>query len=194
MARAHGEARSRRRSRILVPVAAIALLTIAFADLVITIGNEPQAFSPDAPIEGLISYPDLSSEIINGPIAYDSVPPAGGPHAPVAQACGVYRMPVDDKHAVKSLATGAVWVAYQPDLPGDQVALLEEWFLGEDDVILAPYPGLSQPLVATAWGVQLPFASLADNRFAVFMERYVNGEQAPQSDENCAFGVGAPGS
>lgn len=190
----HGQARSRRSSKILVPLAVVALLAIALADLVISIGNDPQAFSPDVPIDGLISYPDLSSEIVDGPITYDSVPPAGGPHDRVAQACGVYRMPVEDKHAVMSLATGAVWVAYQPDLPDDQVALLEEWFLGEADVILAPYPGLKHPIVATAWGVQLPLASLADSRFAVFIERYINGEQAPQSDGNCATGVGAPGS
>ena len=189
----HGEARSRRRSMLLVPLAVLILLAIVVFDLIVTSNNEPEAFSPEVPIEGLITFPDLSTKIVDGPIAYESIPPAGGPHASVTQACGVYRMPVDDKHAVKSLATGAVWIAYQPDLPEDQVGLLEEWFIGEDDVILAPYPGLEHPIVVTAWGTQLTLDTLADTRFAVFMDRYVNGEQAPYPDERCAYGVGAPG-
>lgn len=190
--KAHGEVRSQRRSKLIVPAVVIVLLGIVVVDLVLTSRDEPQAFSPDAPIDGLLTFPNLSTEIVDGPVAYTTIPPAGGPHAPVTQDCGIYQVPVTDENAVKSLATGAVWVAYQPELPADQIALLEEWFLGEEDVILAPYPGLPVPIVATAWGVQLPLTTPVDTRFAVFMERYTNGDQAPYPDENCAYGVRIP--
>ena len=188
----HGEARSRRLSMVLVPIAVITLLAIVVFDLVISTGNDPQALIADGSIDGVIVIENLTSEVVDGPVVYDRQPPAGGAHAPITQACGVYQVPVRDDHAVKSLATGAIWIAYRPDLPTEEIAVLEEWALGEEDMILAPYPGLPEPIVLTAWGVQLPLPTPFDTRMGLFSEKYTNSEQAPSPDERCDGGLGIP--
>ena len=73
------------RSRPLVTAAAIAALLAVPA-----LAQE----SNDPGIEGVEIYEDLSYDHVSGPIDYDLLPPAGGPHSPMWQNCGVYDEPV----------------------------------------------------------------------------------------------------
>lgn len=144
------------------------------------------------PIDGAVEFAGLVSSETEEPIIYDRRPPPGGPHAPITQACGIYRVPVSDTHAVASLATGAVWIAYRPDLPPAEVEALYDWAIGKRDLILAPYPDLPAPLVLTAWGVQLSITSAADERIVPFFQQYKNADSAPARDDHCVDGLGIP--
>lgn len=143
-------------------------------------------------IDGVIEYPGLISSVQEGEISYAETPPVGGAHAAITQACGIYRVPVSDPNAVASLATGAVWLAYNPDLPQAEIDALYDWAIGERDLIVAPYPGLPAPIVVTAWGAQLSVDSAADARLVPFFVQYKNAPSAPFPDQHCIDGLGIP--
>lgn len=143
-------------------------------------------------LAGVTVYSGLSNEVVEGPVEYEMLPPAGGPHAEFAQLCGFYRVPVEDENIVASLATGAVWIAHQPDLPEEDYAVLREIVEGEYDVLLTPYPGLEHKFVLTAWERQLALDDISDERVQQFVHVYQNRDWAPNVDELCSAGVGLP--
>jgi hypothetical protein len=143
-------------------------------------------------IDGVVRFDNLASEVVAGPVAYDTRPPAGGQHAELPQLCGLYRVQVADENLVASLATGAIWIAYDPNLPEGDIETLRETAQGELDVVVAPYEGLGAPVVATAWGRQLTLTDPEDERLEMFIVVYRNHERAPLVDETCARGVGLP--
>ncbi|RIK46839.1 MAG: hypothetical protein DCC58_01810 [Chloroflexi bacterium] len=182
----HGNAAARQRSKRWVLLGVVVLITIAIV-------NGTMAFLDDGPpteVEGVVYYEGLTSSIVDGPIAYDLQPPAGGPHAALIQECGVYRVPVTDENAVASLATGAVWIAYNPGIDRSDIELLEDLALGEREVILAPYPGLRAPVVVTSWGAQLVLDDPRDLRVPLFMTIYANSDRAPDAAARCVGGIG----
>lgn len=84
---------------------------------------------------------------------YDTDPPTSGPHVPEPASWGVYTEPLDKPAMVHSLEDGGVVISYRPDLDRatlDQLTTLAKTYT--TDLILAPYPGLSHPIVLTAWG------------------------------------------
>lgn len=143
-------------------------------------------------VDGVTTFSGLSNEVVTGPVEYDSLPPAGGPHADLPQLCGLYRVPVEDENIVASLATGAVWIAYQPDLPAEEYEVLRNVVQGEYDALLTPYPGLKNKIVLTAWGRQLALDDVYDERVGLFVFVYQNRDWAPNVDESCSAGVGLP--
>lgn len=173
--------RARRRSKRLVLLGVAVLIALA------VLNGSMRFFDEELPtsVEGAVRIDGLVSSIVDGPVDYDLRPPAGGPHAAEIQICGVYRVPVIDERAVASLATGAVWIAYRPDLASDDIEALEGLAFGERDVILAPYPGLRAPVVATAWGVQLAVEDPRDTRVPLFMTIYANQASAPDPGARC---------
>lgn len=151
---------------------------------------------PSPVIDGVVELNVPNETVVTDAVSYDLRPPAGGPHAALTQECGLYRVPVNDANAVASLATGAVWMAYDPALPEDKVEILRKFATGKLDVILAPYPGLpvGAGVVLTAWGRQLTLTpeQIPDPRIVRFIEMYSNGEQAPRPNADCRDGVSAP--
>ena len=117
-------------------------------------------------------------------------PPVGGVHHPRWITCGVYREPVEVAMAVHSLEHGAVWLTYEPELPAEQVALLEEYARQHDAVLVSPYPTQESPIIASAWGAQVDIESVPDERIQLFIDRYMN--QGPELGATCAGGVGDP--
>ena len=124
-------------------------------------------------------------------VDYDPVPPVGGPHDAVWQNCGFYDEPVRDENAAHSLEHGAVWITYDPDLPEDEVEILEE--LADDHVyvLVSPYPDLPAPVVASAWGVQLLLDGTDDPRLEAFVDFYEAGPQTPEPGAPCTGGTSA---
>jgi hypothetical protein len=110
----------------------------------------------------------------------------------VWQNCGVYDTPIENGHAVHSLEHGAVWLAYRPDLPADQVAVVAAFAVNQSHVLVSPYPGLTEAVVATAWGVQLRLDSVTDPRLAEFVQKYQEGPQTPELGVTCSGGFGNP--
>ena len=146
---------------------------------------------PENPPKGIEVYPATTNRSVKGPIEYDRLPPTNGDHAPVWQNCGVYGMPIQNRHAVHSLDHGVVWITYRPDLPPGQVDKLHLY--GEEDyVIVSPYPGQDAPVISTSWRVQLKLDGASDPRLRKFVDQFRISEIAPLSGNRCVGGVGNP--
>ena len=81
-----------------------------------------------------------------------------------------------------------MWLAYQPDLPEEDVESLRDLLRGEEFVIMSPYPGLKSPVVLTAWEVQLELDSVEDERLEEFVDRYQQGPTTPERGASCQDG------
>ena len=184
----HGSPRSRKISKIAIPVAALALVAFSLFNVFITMNREGL---PEE-IEGLMLYPDVTYEVVDGPIEYDVRPPYGGPNAGIIQDCGRYRVPIRDEHAVASLAAGAVWIAYDPTIAEEEIDMLHSHGAGELYVIVAPYPGLRAPIVMTAWGAQVEIDSSLDPRIQAFIRDYAESDDVPNPNRPCSGGVTIP--
>ncbi|WP_245900885.1 DUF3105 domain-containing protein [Deinococcus yavapaiensis] len=139
-------------------------------------------------IQGVKTFDFKSGEHKAGPISYPETPPAGGPHNPTWQNCGVYDRPIYDFLAVHALEHGAVWIAYRPDLASEDVDRLRTLVDGRLKTLLAPYPGLKSPVVITAWNNQLAVDSASDERLKAFLDKYEDGPQTPERGAACTNG------
>ncbi|HSD83737.1 MAG TPA: DUF3105 domain-containing protein [Anaerolineae bacterium] len=143
-------------------------------------------------LDGLVTYNNLPRTHSEAPQKYEQVPPAGGTHSAGWQNCGIYAQPVRNENAVHSLEHGAVWITYRPDLSAAAVETLRGLVRGHTHVLLSPYPDLPSPVVATAWGLQLPLNDASDPRLPTFISRYEQGPQTPEPGAVCSGGVGTP--
>jgi Protein of unknown function (DUF3105) len=146
-------------------------------------------------IPGVERVSNLQRGHVPGPQAYAQLPPVGGIHNPVWQNCGVYDQPVPSEYGVHSMEHGAVWITYRPDLPDRDVQALRALARGKDYVLVSPWSAdsaLPSPVVASAWGLQLPLESATDALLPQFISRYANGPQAPEPGALCTGGVGSP--
>lgn len=147
---------------------------------------------PPEALDGLETFENLAADHVPGPYAYTQTPPAGGPHNPAWQTCGIYDQPVPNEQAVHSLEHGAVWITYQPGSDPEDVALLRDQVRGKSHALLSPYPELPAPVVASAWGMQLKLTGANDPRLPFFIERFHNGAQTPEPGAPCSGGLGEP--
>ena len=138
-------------------------------------------------LDGVRSY-KVSAAHVTTPVEYPQDPPAGGEHAPVWLNCATYDEPVPNENAVHSMEHGTVWVTYRPNLPEAQVRALKEQ-LGDTYEVLSPYPGLSVPVVASAWGKQLRLTGPDDKRLSAVIKAYRLGDQSPESGAPCTGGT-----
>lgn len=121
-------------------------------------------------------------------VEYDMTPPVGGEHHPTWFNCGVYQHELPKEHVVHSLEHGAVWLSYQPDLPADQVALLEK--LGEQEyLIVSPIAAQEDPVVATSWDTQLRLDSAEERTLQAFIREYKQGPKTPEPGGLCSNGT-----
>jgi Protein of unknown function (DUF3105) len=172
------------------PIIPVVVVVILVGLVALVIYAVYAATQPPQPIDGLASYPGLPSQHVDGTVAYDPIPPVGGNHNLTWQNCGVYTEPLQNEHAVHSLEHGAIWITYSPDLPADQVTKLQVLTRQSNYRLLSPYPGLTSPIVLSAWGQQLKVNSADDGRIATFIERYE--QQGPEAGAVCYSGIGTP--
>ena len=143
---------------------------------------------PEAtPIPGVETFEVESATHTTDPVDYPQDPPAGGPHDPSWQKCAVYDAPVRNENAVHSQEHGAVWITYQPDLPESDREILAELAEGQQYVLISPYPGLEDQVVASAWGAQLRLDDVNDPRLQAFIDRYAGN--GPERGATCDRGV-----
>jgi hypothetical protein len=123
---------------------------------------------------------------VAGTVDYPVLPPPGGPHDQVWANCGFYDEPIRQEHLVHDLEHGAVWLAYDPDLPSADLAVLEA-LAASAKVVAAPYPDLAdgEAVVATAWARQLRLPTVDDERLEQFVVQYEDGSQAPEAGVTC---------
>lgn len=124
---------------------------------------------------------------------YSHAPPTSGNHFGAWQNCGFYTEPVLDYAAVHSLEHGAVWIAYQPDLTADEVAAIEAAVTDQSHMLAAPYPGLQNPIVLSAWTRQLAVDRWADPLVQEFLDDYTGRRSptAPEAGVSCDGALGA---
>jgi len=139
------------------------------------------------PIPGIETFKVESATHTTDPVDYPQDPPVGGPHDPSWQRCMVYDAPVRNENAVHSMEHGAVWITYQPDLPESDRKVLAKLAEGQTAVLISPYPGLKNPVVASAWGVQLRLDDVNDPRLPAFIARYAGN--GPERGATCDSGI-----
>ncbi len=173
----------------------IALAAVAVAIVVTLAVAVPMLVKGDAQIPkdlaAVKAYDDLDNDHTSDDVDYPQSPPVGGPHAPVWLDCGVYDKAVPEENAVHDLEHGTVWISYDPDLDPNAVDRLAD--LLPQNGILAPYPGLTSPVVVTVWGRQLALDGVDDPRLPLFIKTYGGGETAPEPTASCAGGKRDPG-
>jgi hypothetical protein len=193
-----GEARNQRSIPTWAWVAGGTILAVLLVIGLFYLGNSGPAIA-NSDIEGVVIFPDPGRGHEDGDIAYTQDVPVGGTHSPQWLNCGIYEQPVRKENAIHSMEHGAVWIAYRPDLPANQVEILRN-LVRQDQagtqerwILLAPLPDLKDPIVATAWRVQLRLDDAADERLAQFVETYKTGPFYPEPGASCTFGgIGEP--
>ena len=141
----------------------------------------------DEGIDGVESFRVTSQEHVAGDVDYPVLPPPGGPHDQVWANCGFYDEEIRQEHIVHDLEHGVVWLAYAPDLPSADVAVIEA-LAGRAKVVAAPYPDLAsgEAVVATAWARQLRLDAVDDPRLEQFVVQYEDGSQSPEAGAPCS--------
>jgi hypothetical protein len=182
--------RDRRIWLLLIGAAALVVTSI----VVFTVKSERNKSSAkNATVAGVQIFTGLSTKHVTGPVKYLQTPPVGGEHSPVWLNCGVYSLPVPNENAVHSLEHAAVWLTYDPTvIKGNQLTSLRK-VVPSTFTILSPYPALSAPIVASAWGVQLKVNRVDDPRIAAFIAKYSQSKSAPEPGSPCTGGIDGPG-
>ncbi len=151
------------------------------------------ALRPTPEITGVVQFPRPSrGHESNLSIPFGELPPVGGTHDPAWQNCGIYDEPLNTANAIHSMEHGAAWVTYQPDLPADEIAAIQDRFRGQTFMLVSPYPEQRSPVVLSAWGVQLEVDSIGDDRVDEFIERYRLGPNTPERGASCTGAIGEP--
>lgn len=170
----------------------LALLAMAVVMLA-ACGDDPDEQS-STDVDGVVVEADQTNDHVDGDIDYDADPPSAGDHAPVWLNCDFYVTEVPTENAVHALEHGVVWLTHDPDLPEEDVAMLEELFDSRPDrIIVSPYPGLDAPVVAVAWERRLEADGTDDPRLPEFIDAFVNGAAAPEPRAPCEGGLGRAG-
>ena len=167
------------------------VLPLCFVLLVPFAACGGESDDPDEPASGA----DLSAVVVErigpyehvlGDIAYDDPMPSGGDHAPPPYwlTCGVYEGEVPRELAVHSLEHGAVWIGLGPDATDDDRAAATHLADGQK-VIVSDVPGLEAPVELVSWGRRLSLESADDPRAAMFIEAFVDSDDAPEPGASC---------
>lgn len=127
---------------------------------------------------------------LEGDLDYPTSPPIGGDHNEIWANCKFYDDPVPDENAVHSLEHGAVWVAYGPDAPAQELDALRGLAASESHLIVTPYEGMSSTYVLSAWERRLELDSIGDPRFGQFLSTYLQGPTTPEPNTACSGGAG----
>lgn len=168
-----------------------AVVVVAAVAAVLASRGGSSSRPPTVNIPGVVHYQVASRNHTTAPVSYPQNPPVGGDHYPVWQNCGAYDAPVRTEQAVHSMEHGAVWITYRPDLPAPQITALQA-YARQSYVLVSPYPGLPDAVVASAWGYQLRLGGADDPRLGQFVRALRAGPQAPESGAACAGGLGRP--
>ena len=162
------------------------VVVVALGALVVFIASDvsdnPQGQTDPPPGVQVIEVLDAGHT--DQPVSYPTDPPAGGPHDPVWLNCRVYDEPVRNENAVHALEHGAVWVAYSPDLDPSDIERIEDEFGRSSEVIVSPYPGLSNPVSLSAWGRLLELESVDLDAIDQFVRAF-RDQTAPEAGASC---------
>ena len=180
---------------MLLPIATICLLVVAYAGMVPGIHLMGLSGKPLAcrhlPGRAVLLDPATRALPYLGAHGspYNSVPPTSGPYSPWLIATGPYRHPIPPEIQVSLLRHGDILVQYPPSSSASVRAMLENaarW--RPDRVVVAPNSGLHTGVALTAWQriETLPAPDLAAIRrfISALAGRYSNSW--PRGSSSCA--------
>jgi hypothetical protein len=153
-------------------------------------GADPHTDIPQ--LAAVKTYDYVGAQHTTDPVSYAETPPAGGPHNPAWEDCGVYTRQIADENAVHSLEHGTVWITYRPGLSASDLEALQTALatVKSRKTILSPYPGLPAQVVVSVWNAQLFLTGASDPRLPIFLRFYGDGHTSPEgSSTSCAGGV-----
>jgi len=188
------QARTKRNQRLGIAGAVVGgVSVVALLVGIVVTSTTPPVDPATIEIDGLETFENLESLHVQSTVDYEMTPPAGGPHNPSWLNCGIYEEEVPAEYAVHSLEHGAAWVTYDPELVsgGDLEALRDE--MPRTFVILSPFSGLSSPVVASAWGVQVALDGVDDPRLNDFIVKYRLSSDVPEPGGLCSQALDGPG-
>jgi hypothetical protein len=144
-------------------------------------GGDPSNNVPALAATKTFDY--VGGDHTSDPVTYTETPPAGGPHDPTWDDCGVYTEQPRNENVVHDLEHGTVWVTYRPGLSQADISSLETALgtVKSEKTILSPYPGLPSPVVVTVWNAQLHLTGADDSRLQEFLTFYGDGHTAPEA-------------
>lgn len=179
--------RSWRRTLVTIGVGVAIIAGAAFVAMDVAQPPPP----PPPELEAVEAFPDLGVLHLSAGSAvpeYNSDPPTSGPHSATPAPCGIYRQPVPDIAQLHSMEHGAAVVQYDPELPAEQIRLIEEigWSAG-DEVIVAPRPGNPAPLALTTWTKRLLLDEVDIEVITAFEREF--GNQSPEGAASCPMQV-----
>lgn len=186
------EATESRRLRRLQVTGTLVVAAVAVVAVSVTLYFATTGPSADEQLADVEDINVTTRQHVQGNVDYPTTPPAGGDHNPVWQNCGFYEEPVAEENAVHSLEHGAVWLAYAPNLPESQQAVLRDMAARRPYVLASPVEDLPTPIVASAWGKLLSVETTDDPALPAFLQRYLQGPQTPEPGAACSGGVGQP--
>ena len=104
---------------------------------------------------------------------YNTDPPTSGPHVNQVPPWGVATTPVPKEIQVHALEDAGVIISYDPNVAPATLAQLQALVAGyAKEVILTPAPGLSAPVIATAWGRLQRFPQYDEPALRRFIDAY----------------------
>lgn len=129
---------------------------------------------PSNNIPGVVKkyYPYRPHVTAQQRVAYDQSPPFGGPNDRVWATCmgNIYKIPIRNENAVRSLSNGAIWITYNPAKITDaELAVLESKVKNQTYIFMSPYPNLDTPISVQSWGHQLKLSDPNDKRIDHFI-------------------------
>ena len=167
---ARAAAEQRRRMRLLRNIAIIVAVTV------LVVGGITAYFVNEAGKPGQAVAQQASNHIqaaTDAHAPYDSDPPTSGPHTKDVPSWGVHTEPVAKELQVHALEDAGVIISYRPDLDKATVDLLKTLTESYDkDVLMAPYQGLSDPIVLTAWTRMDRLEAFDEARIKRFISAY----------------------
>jgi hypothetical protein len=137
-------------------------------------------------------FSNLGRDHVFGAVVYSVRPPVGGNHRPEWQNCGVYAQLIEDEAAVHSLEHGAVWLTYRPNLEANMVERIRTLANGHGYVIVSPYMGQREAVVATSWGAQLRLERFDEQKLTAFRVHFAGSQSVPEPGGACVGGRGEP--
>lgn len=177
-AQARAEAEQRKRQANLRKYGIISLVTVAVVALVAWLFIR-ELGKPGQGVDIMLDRLHIPADSTNH-TPYSTDPPTSGPHVDAVPAFIVYTQPITKEIQVHGLEDGAVVIDYQPALDAQvvsklaDIARLYQGTAGKNRVIMAPYPGLSNPIVLTTWGRIERLDTLDEVKIRQFIDAYVN--------------------
>ena len=111
---------------------------------------------------------------------YNSVPPTSGWHVATLVPWGVHKSPIPNERQVHNLEDGGVLVQYSCLDCTALIAQLEALASRHENVIVAPYPGMSHRIALTAWGRMQTLDAFDEDLITAFIDAYAGLDHHPR--------------